>query len=79
MGLKTFLIGLIETYKEFDLIIDDGSHNLSDILISFKFFFKYLKNKGLYVIEDFKHPNYYDNYRDIDHILVDEFLRNLKI
>ena len=62
----------------FDLIIDDGSHNLSDILISFKFFFKYLKNKGLYVMEDFKHPNYYDYNRDIDHILVDEFLVNLK-
>ena len=67
-----------QNFTQFDLIIDDGSHNLSGILISFKFFFKNLKNKGLYVIEDFKHPNYYDNYRDIYHILVDEFLRNLK-
>ena len=29
-------------------------------------------------MEDFKHPNYYDYNRDIDHILVDEFLVNLK-
>ena len=60
-----------------DLIIDDGSHNLSDILISLKFFFKYVKNKGLYIIEDYKHPNYYKYNRNIDHILVDQLLSNL--
>ena len=64
--------------KEFDIIIDDGSQNLSDILIAFKFFFKYLKNKGLYVIEDFKHPNYYPYNKNINHILIDEFLNNLE-
>ena len=64
--------------KEFDIIIDDGSHNLSDILISLKFFFKYLKNKGLYVIEDFKHPNYYSYNNNINHIFLDEFFKNLK-
>ena len=65
--------------KNFDFIIDDGSHNLSDILLSLKFFFKFLKKKGLYVIEDFKHPNYYPNNKNINHILIDELLKNLKI
>ena len=64
--------------KEFDIIIDDGSHNLSDILIALKFFFKHLRSKGLYVIEDFKHPNYYQYNRNINHILVDEVLKNLE-
>ena len=64
--------------KEFDIIIDDGSHNLSDILITLKFFFKYLKNKGLYIIEDFKHPNYYSYNKNINHILIDELFENLK-
>ncbi len=41
-----------QNFTQFDLIIDDGSHNLSDILISLKFFFKYVKNNGLYIIED---------------------------
>ena len=65
-------------FKEFDIIIDDGSHNLSDILITLKFFFKYLKNKGLYIIEDFKHPNYYSYNKNINHILIDELFENLK-
>ena len=61
-----------QNFTQFDLIIDDGSHNLSDILISLKFFFKYVKNNGLYIIEDYKHPNYYKYNRNIDHLLVDQ-------
>ena len=64
--------------KEFDIIIDDGSHNLSDILIALKFFFKYLRSKGLYVIEDFKHPNYYQYNKNINHLLIDELFENLE-
>ena len=45
--------------KKFDIIIDDGSHRLEDILKCFKYFFKSLKSNGFYVIEDFKHPNFY--------------------
>ena len=61
----------------FDLIIDDGSHFLSDILNSLKFFFKYLKNNGLYVIEDYMHPNYYEFNNNIQHIFINELLDNL--
>ena len=64
--------------KEFDIIIDDGSHNLSDILLGLKIFFKHLRNKGLYVIEDFKHPNYYQHNKNINHIFVDELFKNLE-
>ena len=63
--------------NNFDLIIDDGSHNLSDILISIKFFFKHLKQKGLYIIEDFKYPNYHKYNNNIDHIFIDELLKHL--
>ena len=51
---------------------------MSDILYSLKFFFKYLKKDGIFVIEDYKHPNYYKYNNDIDHILIDELLKNLK-
>ena len=66
-----------QNFTQFDLIIDDGSHNLSDILISLKFFFKYVKNNGLYIIEDYKHPNYYKYNKNIDHLLVDQIFVNL--
>ena len=66
-----------QNFNQFDLIIDDGSHNLSDILISLKIFFKYLKNNGIYVIEDYKHPNYYKYNKNIDHLLVDQIFINL--
>ena len=64
-------------FSQFDLIIDDGSHNLKDILFSLNFFFQYLKGEGTFIIEDFKHPNYYQYNRNINHILVDEFLKNI--
>ena len=64
-------------FTQFDLIIDDGSHYLSDILISLKLFFKYVKNNGLYIIEDYKHPNYYKYNRNIDHLLVDQIFEHL--
>ena len=62
----------------FDLIIDDGSHNLNDILFSIKYLFKHLSKNGVYIIEDFKHPNYYKYNRNIDHILIDQLLDNLE-
>ena len=63
--------------ENFDLIIDDGSHYLSDILFSLKTFFKHLKKGGIYIIEDFKHPNYYEYNRNVDDILIDQLLKNL--
>ena len=43
---------IIKKYKKFDIIIDDGSHINSHVRNTFNFLFKYLKNKGLYFIED---------------------------
>ena len=65
-------------FNKFDLIIDDGSHNLKDILVSFNFFFNHLKDKNFFIIEDFKHPNYYEYNKDINHILLDQVLDNLE-
>lgn len=43
---------IIEKYKTFDVIIDDGSHKNKDVINSFNHLFPYLKFGGLYVIED---------------------------
>jgi len=47
-----FLKDLVNKYKKFDIIIDDGSHQAKHIIASFNYLFTYLNNNGLYVIED---------------------------
>ena len=47
-----FLKSVIDKYNNFDIIIDDGSHQSKHIITSFKYLFPYLNNNGLYVIED---------------------------
>ena len=53
--------------NEQDIIIDDASHNLRDILITLPIMFKKLKSGGIYVIEDmdqfeiFKELNLFKN------------------
>ncbi len=43
---------ITEHHKEFDIIIDDGSHIAKDVKKSFHLLFPYLKNDGLYIVED---------------------------
>lgn len=42
----------------FDIIVDDGSHNSSDIIRSFSRYFKRLGDNGIYVVEDM-HASYW--------------------
>lgn len=41
-----------KTYGPFDIIIDDGSHKVDDVLQSWVILWDYLKDGGWYVIED---------------------------
>lgn len=69
--------------KYFDIIIDDASHKLSDQIKTLFFFSKYIKSKGIYVIEDYKFSDLYPHLMDceneysIDKIL--NFLENQKM
>tara|TARA_B100000900_G_scaffold257313_1_gene219316 strand:+ start:504 stop:1316 length:813 start_codon:yes stop_codon:yes gene_type:complete len=49
---KKFIEEIIKEYKQFDIIIDDGSHLAKDVKKSFELLFPALKDDGLYVIED---------------------------
>jgi len=64
----------------FDVIIDDGSHLLSDMLKNLKYFFKYLSPGGLYVIEDYNHPKYFNYLNDTgqQEPFMDDVLLSLK-
>jgi SAM-dependent methyltransferase len=39
-------------YGQFDIIIDDGSHTIDDVINSFNNMFYLLKDGGIYIIED---------------------------
>ena len=62
----------------FDIIIDDGSHKLSDISYAFNFFFRNLRSKGYYIIEDYKYPNYFKHLNNCSDIKIDKLLYNLE-
>jgi len=50
--------------ENFDLIIDDGSHRMSHQQISLKILFKFLRDGGVYVIEDLHtsmHSHFFDS------------------
>jgi cephalosporin hydroxylase len=52
---------ILQKSPSFNLIIDDGSHNSSDIVRSFCKYFSKLENDGIYVIEDL-HCSYFAGY-----------------
>jgi SAM-dependent methyltransferase len=47
-----FLKSVSTKYDGFDIVVDDGSHQLSDVKISFETLFPLMRDKGVYVIED---------------------------
>ena len=67
-------MNILSNEKYFDIIIDDGSHKLSDILISINEFFLNLKTNGFYIIEDYKFPNYYAHLNDCSEMTIDKIL-----
>ena len=78
--LAKFLKTIKEKFsvENFDIIIDDGSHILSDQLFSLNYFYKYLKKDGYYVIEDYKFPNYFKRCNDVSDNTIDILIKKLK-
>ena len=71
-------INFFESIKSFDIIIDDGSHILSDQLKAIDYFFKYLNKDGYYVIEDYRFSEYLTHLKDTDDPCLGEFFKILK-
>jgi len=71
-------INISHETEYFDIIIDDGSHKLSNIIISLNTFFRNLTPGGFYVLEEFKFPNYYPHLYDCSENKIDEILNCLK-
>jgi len=72
-------VNFFQSIKEFDIIIDDGSHILSDQLKSLNFFFKYVKFGGYYVIEEYRFPEYFSHLRDTNECTINDLVENIKM
>ena len=74
--LSNFLnkIDFFDKIKFFDIIIDDGSHMLSDQLFSLNYFYRYVKKKGFYIIEHYCFPEYFERNNDVEDYKVSEII-----
>lgn len=60
---------------QFDIIIDDGGHTMGQQQVSLGFMFKYLKPRGIYVIEDL-HTSYVKQYNKTNTIKTTIYMLN---
>ena len=51
-GDPAFWDEFLDKNTDFDIIIDDGSHDQMDVMNSFSILFQHLKDDGVYIIED---------------------------
>ena len=56
-----FLNNVIKKYGKPNIVIDDGSHIMSDVISTFEFLYYNTHQKGVYLIED-THTSYWDEY-----------------
>ena len=57
----SFLEYLKGKYEPFDIIIDDGGHQMAQQITSLKFLFEHLNNGGIYLVEDL-HTSYWKEF-----------------
>ena len=67
-------IDFFNSIKNFDIIIDDGSHKQSDQLFALDFFYKHVVAGGFYIIEDYKFPNYFTHLNDVDDLKINDLI-----
>jgi len=60
----------------FNIIIDDGSHKSSDMILSFETLFPYLRSGGYYIIEDLL-CNYDERWKDIEEFGIIDRIKNM--
>src|SRR5690606_38962494 len=60
-GNPQFLETVLERYPRIDIVIDDGSHVMQDMIASFEHLYDRVSPDGVYLVED-THTCYWDSY-----------------
>jgi hypothetical protein len=58
---EKFLKEIIDEFGNPDIVIDDGSHRMDDVLNTFQFFYPKIPKNGVYFVEDM-HTSYWPEY-----------------
>jgi hypothetical protein len=65
-------VSMIKTkYNLFDIIIDDGSHHINDVISNFNDYFNLLTDGGIYIVEDtvcYKSGGYLNTDNSVNHL-----------
>jgi len=56
-----FLQSVLDEFGTPDIVLDDGSHRMSDVVETFRFLYSRTANDGVYMVEDL-HTAYWDEY-----------------
>lgn len=76
-SVESDLMKCLSVSKEYDIIIDDGSHFVDHQQFSFNVLFPYLKSGGIYIIEDL-HSSLHEYYNPNKSVTTLDWLNNLK-
>jgi len=67
-------VELLYKLGSFDIVIDDGSHRMSDQITSFRTLFRLMNKGGIYAIEDI-HTSYWPVFKDLGRETTVEYLK----
>jgi hypothetical protein len=56
-----FLESIVDEFGTPDIVLDDGSHQMSDVVDTFRFLYPRTSSNGVYLVEDL-HTAYWDEY-----------------
>ncbi len=56
-----FLQGVLDEFGAPDIVLDDGSHQMADVVETFRFLYPHTAPDGVYMVEDL-HTAYWDEY-----------------
>ncbi len=62
---EKFLLSVLNDNEKPEIIIDDGGHTSNQQISSFNILYEYLKNNGIYLVED-THTSYSSDFQDRD-------------
>ena len=69
---------IVKKLPKFDIIIDDGCHDLDAQLKAIEIYFPLLKKSGIYIVEDIQQQLYPNCYDEFLKVIPDEFKSNHK-